>query len=196
MGVTLVLAFVLSYLSLSYLPEFMALALVAVFTALTVLAFWFFRDPPRRVGMGIVSPADGKICLVQRSGKKQKVSIFMNVNNVHVNRAPITGRVERTLHKPGAHVPAFRKDSSRNERFHTLIKSEKGTVHVVQIAGWLARRIVSYTSPGQTIRRGQRMGMIRFGSRVDVILPGNAAIKVVPGQRVWAGETTLAVWRG
>lgn len=168
--------------------------------ALAILVFAlllnFFRDPERRPGEGIVSPADGRVTLVDEVedpdlGRCHRVAIFMSPLDVHVNRAPVAGTVARAVHAPGRHVPAFRKESERNERFVIVYEGEV-RAKTVQIAGALARRIVPYVREGQRVERGQRIGLIRLGSRVDLLVPvAAAAPSVRTGSRARAGVTTL-----
>lgn len=167
------------------------LGLLALAGALFLL--WFFRDPDRPVGEGVISPADGKVQEV-REGEDggSVVVVFMNVHDVHVNRAPCDGTVRRRTHHPGSHVPAFEKDSERNERMVWDLDTPHGEVRVVQIAGLVARRIVPYVDEGARLRKGDRIGIIRLGSRVDVYLPPGVTPAVDVGDRVRAGSTTLA----
>lgn len=160
----------------------------AAFICLTALFVVFFRDPERTPrGDGMVSPADG---VVMQANKK--IVIFMNLYDVHVNRAPLSGLVKETEYRKGGHVPAFHKDSSRNEQNKITIETDHGDVVVTQIAGILARRIVCYVNEGDVVERGQRIGMIRFGSRVDVTIPDEFEVGVKPGDRVKAGESMIA----
>ena len=155
----------------------------------------FFRDPDRKIGEGVVSPADGKVVRVEkRRGSWWFVSIFMNVHNVHVNRIPWEGIVVGQEHIPGGYAPAFNKDSDRNERLITKLKTSTGTWEITQIAGAVARRIVPYVTTGQIVFKGQRFGMIRYGSRVDLLFktPRGMMVDVEVGQRVLAGTTNLA----
>lgn len=157
----------------------------------TIFFLFFFRDPEREIkehNSYMLSPADGRIVDI----RDRKVCIFMNFQNVHVNRAPINGKVHMIEHKKGGYIPAFCKDSHRNERSHTLIETEHGIVEVIQIAGTVTRRIVSYVQEGDYMQQGQRFGMIRFGSRVDVTIPENFEILTKKGDRVFAGETVIA----
>ena len=129
---------------------------------------YFYRDPERKIEAGIVSPADG---LVQRAEIKSgmvRLSIFMNVHNVHVNRSPFDGKVLSIKHKSGGYLPAFYKDSDKNERLMTKIETSIGVMKVIQIAGVLVRRIVSYVKPDTEVTKGERIGLIHFGSRVDL----------------------------
>jgi phosphatidylserine decarboxylase len=165
---------------------------------------YFFRDPERIVPQDpglIVSPADGKVVAVDevQEGKflgrpVRRVGIFMNVFDVHVNRAPVAGTVVSATHQPGGYKAAQRPDASQaNEQQATLLDGEGGQrLLVVQIAGLLARRIISYVEPGQKLARGERLGLICFGSRVDLYLPLDAEIQVKVGDQVRAGSSILA----
>lgn len=160
-------------------------------TALTFFMVVFFRDPERKVEVSdtyMVSPADGTVIDI----RDRKICIFMFFQNVHVNRAPISGKIKEITYKKGGYLPAYRKDSERNERNEFIIHTKYGDVSVTQIAGTIARRIVSYSSVNDSIEQGQRIGMIRFGSRVDVTIPQNFDIMVRKGERVLAGKTIIA----
>ncbi|HZF44921.1 MAG TPA: phosphatidylserine decarboxylase [Sphingomonadaceae bacterium] len=183
---------------------------------LTFGVFAFFRDPERVVPQDdsyIVSPADGLVTLIQEvepplellmddgsgsrglgSGKVTRVSIFMSVFDVHINRAPVGGTVRRVIYIPGKFMNAdLDKASEENERQHILIERADGLqIGFTQIAGLVARRIVPFVKPGDMLAIGQRVGLIRFGSRVDVYLPAGTDPKVLMGQKVIAGETVLA----
>jgi phosphatidylserine decarboxylase len=163
----------------------------------------FFRDPPRAApgdARTVVAPADGRIVAVERVSDPYlertatKVSVFMNVFNVHSNRSPVDGEVKRTWYAPGAFInAALDKASVENERNALWLKTDAGPdVTCVQIAGLVARRILCYAKAGDRLRRGERFGFIRFGSRVDVYLPTDARVKVELGQRVYAASTVLA----
>jgi len=176
-------------------------------TVLTLWCAYFFRDPPRvtpsRDGL-IVSPADGRISQIAQVppppeldlGTKplMRVSIFMSVFDVHINRAPFAGRIERIRYKPGVFLNAdLDKASEDNERNGFVLVTPGGVrVGLVQIAGLIARRIVKFTNEGQTVAAGERIGMIRFGSRVDVYLPDGIRPLVAEGQMSLAGETVIA----
>ncbi|MCZ7392468.1 MAG: phosphatidylserine decarboxylase [Candidatus Methanoperedens sp.] len=166
--------------------------LFALGFALTLFFFIFFRDP-KRTPPGdeddAVSPADGRVISIQN----RTISIFMNIHNVHVNRAPLAGRVTHIDYKPGGYIPAFNKDSYVNERNHVVIDPGKGILELTQIAGILTRRIVSYISEGTRVNRGERIGMIRFGSRVDVVVPEEYEFVVKLNDKVRAGETIIAM---
>lgn len=150
----------------------------------------FFRDPRRSPrGEGMLAPADGRILAVEGD----RISIFMSPFNVHVNRAPLPGRVEDIAYRPGGYRPAFTKDSEYNERNIITLKTTHGPVRVTQIAGWFARRIECYVDLGDHVERGERLGMIRFASRTNVTLPKNMHPLVERGDRVRAGETVIAI---
>ena len=153
----------------------------------------FFRDPERPAGEGrILAPADGVIKSVDHQADgRMRVATYMSLRDVHVNRAPADGRVIALTHRDGGYLPAFRKESERNERLSWMLDTPHGTLEVVQIAGTLARRIVPYLEPGQRATRGGRLGLIRFGSRVDVYLPAGVGAGVEPGDRVRAGVSRL-----
>ncbi|MEP0391189.1 MAG: phosphatidylserine decarboxylase [Erythrobacter sp.] len=183
---------------------------------LSLGVFAFFRDPERVVPQddkSIVAPADGLVTLIQTmeppremlgddgsgvpglpNGPVTRVSIFMSVFDVHINRAPIAGTVQRVVYIPGKFVNAdLDKASEENERQLVLIERSDGLmIGFTQIAGLVARRIVPFVKPGDTVAKGQRVGLIRFGSRVDVYLPAGTQPKVLMGQRIVAGETILA----
>ena len=170
---------------------------------LMVLLFFFFlmffRDPNRNIGHGIVAVADGRIRLIQMEqdtdvGKCFFISTFMNVYNVHVNRSPVDGLVKKIIHHKGSHLPAFTKESKRNERVIILLETSWGVLKIVQIAGTLARRIVPYVKEGVVLKKGDKLGLIRLGSRVDVYLPDHMVNKITirPKQMVKAGENNIA----
>jgi phosphatidylserine decarboxylase len=169
-----------------------------------LLAFfflWFFRDPERAIPQGpglVVSPADGKVTSVLRvttpDGEMLRMSIFLNVFNVHVNRSPVTGTLREVRYQKGQYLNAMNPESAeKNEQNRAVVVADEGyAVSFTQIAGLLARRIVFRPAPGSRLERGQRVGLIKFGSRVDVILPGNAEILVKKGDHVQGGSTVLA----
>jgi phosphatidylserine decarboxylase len=173
---------------------------------LTVWCALFFRDPvrvtPVREGV-VVSPADGRVSLISMVlppaelglGDKPllRISVFMSVFNCHVNRSPVTGRIDRIAYRPGAFINAeLDKTSEDNERNSLVISTPDGRIGVVQIAGLVARRIVSFVREGQSLGVGERFGLIRFGSRLDVFLPEGSKALVSVGQTAVAGETVLA----
>ncbi len=157
----------------------------------------FFRDPERRICRETAcSPADGIVQFVKEEGRGWHIAIFMNIHNVHVNRCPASGKITEVTHIPGSHIPAFEKESERNERVIYTIETEHGPIRMVQIAGIVARRIVPYVSGGEVLEKGDRIGLIRFGSRVDTYLPPSLAPVVKEGDVVRAGESPLAHLRG
>ncbi len=175
------------------------------FWIIALFVLQFFRDPARVVPQAadiVLSPADGRIVVVEKAhdpyAKREalKISVFMNVFNVHSNRSPVDGRIEAAQYFPGKFVNAdLDKASIENERNALVIVASNGhTVTCVQVAGLIARRILCYVKPGETLLRGQRYGFIRFGSRVDVYLPVAATPKVAVGDKVSATETILAVF--
>ena len=173
------------------------------FWIIAVFVLQFFRDPPRRVPADagiVISPADGRIVVVEKTHdpyanrEALKISVFMNVFNVHSNRAPVDGRIETVQYFPGKFVNAdLDKASTENERNALVITANSGeTVTCVQVAGLIARRILCYVKPGDVLKRGQRYGFIRFGSRVDIYLPTSAIPAVTVGDKVSATTTVLA----
>ncbi len=162
-------------------------------TALAAGMLWFFRDPEREVGRGrVISPADGVVqSIMPWKDGRTRVAIFMSPLNVHVNRAPLAGTVSSVEHVPGGFVPAFNKESENNERVVWHFDTELGDVEMVQIAGAVARRIVPYVPRGSKVEQGERIGLIRFGSRVDVYLPEGIEADVEVGQPTQAGVTRL-----
>ena len=175
-------------LAASLVSSWLALALVAAGYATVA----FFRDPERTPpDSGVVSPADGRVSVVREEGDRLRVGVFMNVTDVHVNRAPLSGVVERVEHRPGAHRPAFSKESERNERVDLRFDG----FEVSLVAGAFARRIFPYLEAGDRVERGDRIGHIAFGSRADVLLPpeyGRDDLLVGRGDRVRAAETVVA----
>jgi phosphatidylserine decarboxylase len=174
--------------------------LVAIPVLLAAFFLWFFRDPERAIPEGhglVVSPADGKVTEVAPihtpDGDRIRLSIFLNVFDVHVNRAPIAGVIRRVQYKKGEYLNAMDPASAeRNEQSVVTMEGEGCIVTIKLIAGLLARRIVFLPKEGDTLLRGQRVGLIKFGSRCDLVLPGDAHIRVERGQRVKGGETILA----
>lgn len=162
--------------------------------ALTGMMLWFFRDPQRRPGVGLIlSPADGVVQSIDpMPDGRIRISIFMSPLNVHVNRAPCAGTIASIQHVPGGFLPAFDKNSERNERVVWHLDTALGDLELTQIAGTVARRIVPYASPGHEVGQGDRIGLIRFGSRVDVYLPAGITPAVGLRQRTRAGLTPLA----
>lgn len=196
---------------------FLAISMVLAIAATVWCAVWsiplwiialfvlqFFRDPPREIPRdagAVLSPADGRIVAVERVNDPYvqreaiKVSVFMNVFNVHSNRSPVDGKVQQVWYYPGKFVNAdLDKASTENERNAVWLKTADGLdITSVQVAGLIARRILCYVKTGDVLTRGQRYGFIRFGSRVDVYLPLDASVKVSIGDKVSATTTILAV---
>lgn len=160
----------------------------------TALTAAFFRDPERDPGpVDVLAAADGRVTAIDRHRDgRWRVATYMSLRDVHVNRAPAAGVVRSIEHRRGGHRPAFDKDSARNERLRWRLDTVHGELEIVQIAGTVARRIVAYRAPGERVRRGERIGLIRFGSRVDVILPPGVTPAVAVGDRLRAGESRLA----
>jgi len=178
----------------------LTIALGIVFVLLGLFVFYFFRDPERTIPPGldeVVSPADGRVVVVKeeanagRPGKR--LSIFLAIWNVHVNRAPATGTITKLEYKPGKFLAAWaEKASLENEQNVFTLASEHGEIVLKQIAGWVARRVVSWKKQGDAVARGERIGLVRFGSRVDLWLPENAEIAVKVGTHVKGGSTVVA----
>lgn len=177
--------------------------LISLFTLLTIFIVWFFRNPERSFQEEekvLICPADGKVIKIENvkmngtiSGDFKKISIFMNVFNVHVNRVPYDGTIEAINYHPGKFITAnLDKASEDNERNEVLVRTPDGRmVWTVQIAGLVARRIVCWVAPKMTIGKGERFGIICFGSRVDVYLPEDSKVSVKLKDKVKAGQTVL-----
>ena len=177
---------------------------------LTILALWvtyFFRDPERSGDRGeglVVAPADGRIVMISEvdepafvHGRAMRISIFMNVFNVHVNRYPVSGTVRYVHYNPGKFLnAAVEKSSLENEQMSVGIDTGRDRILVRQIAGLIARRIVTYSREGERVEQGERLGIIRFGSRVDVFVPPASAVKVKVGETTVAGTSVLATIPG
>ena len=181
--------------------------LAFVFTLLTLWVIYFFRDPERTGPRGddlVIAPADGRVIQVSEvdepaflHGRAIRVSIFMNVFNVHVNRYPITGTVRYVHYNPGKFLnAAVDKASLENEQMSVGIEHARGRLLVRQIAGLIARRIVTYSREGDAVEQAEKLGLIRFGSRVDVFLPPGTEIAVKVGEHTTAGTTVIARLRG
>lgn len=174
-------------------------SVVIFFMALFIVLF--FRDPERKIPSGedlILSPADGRVKKIEKSadGSFKLISIFMSLFNVHVNRVPVDGIVKEISYKRGRFIPAFRDRASEdNEKNVIVIQNEQGNVILTQIAGSLSRRIVCNLNPGQHVSRGERFGLIHFGSLVELVLPISVRLKVKEKERVKAGETVLGVFK-
>lgn len=201
-GYAVLLALVL--LVLSFIISVSAVQVLLIILALFVIVFTlnFFRDPERKIPQGdniIVSPADGKVLIVKDVIDKKyigeeatQVSIFMSPLNVHVNRIPIDGKVEYLKYVEGEYLVAYHdKADERNERSEIGILSKFGKVFYTQVAGMVARRIIYDLKSGESVKKGERFGMIKFGSRVDVVVPKKWNLKVKEGDMATAGETIL-----
>lgn len=175
----------------------------AIFVVVGLFVIYFFRDPERQIPKdadAVVSPADGRVVEIvdEQSGNRpgKRISIFLSVFNVHVNRAPVSGQVCRLDYHPGKFMGAWKEEASTaNEQNVITIATPEGEIPCKQIAGWVARRILCWTRVGDEVRIGQRIGMIRFGSRVDLWLPAEAEILVERGQHVAGGATQIARWQ-
>ena len=196
--------FIVFSLIITVFVAFLGVCWLLILSALiSFFILWFFRNPERyfrEEEKVVISPADGKVIKVENiemagsmAGKYQKISIFMNVFSVHVNRIPYNGKIEAIEYHEGKFVSAnLDKASSDNERNAIKILTENGSaIWAVQIAGLIARRIVCWVKKGDTVKKGERFGLIRFGSRVDVYLPESSRITVKIGQKVRAGESSL-----
>lgn len=179
--------------------------LVALFAALALFFAFFFRDPARQVPTAadaIVSPADGRVMIAgpvelqaAPPGDWQQISIFLSPLDVHVNRIPVGGRVTRVVRTPGRFLPAYRGEAAtQNERNEIWIDHDGRTVVCRQVVGVVARRLVCRVAAGATVRTGDKYGLMKFGSRIDLFLPPSAVIAVSVGDKVRGGETILARW--
>lgn len=170
-------------------------ALMFVFLAFTI---FFFRDPEREIGKNIVSPADGKVIKIKKIkdsdvGDSIKVSIFMSVFDVHVNRMPMDGKILKIERVEGKFFPAYSEESEKNEKNIILAETKIGEIKIIQIAGIFARRIVCYAKEGKNIAKGERIGMIKFGSRVDLILPKDKVrLRIRVNDKLRAGVDEIA----
>jgi len=195
--------FVLPPLLLGAVALFLGWRLAGIFLlALGLFVVYFFRDPervpPATPGI-VVSPADGRVMEIVKESwdgpTGQRISIFLAVWNVHVNRSPLAGRITKVEYRPGKFFMAMRsRASGENEQNVIHLQTERGEIAFKQIAGWIARRVLCWKSPGDTVGLGERIGMIRFGSRMDVWLPEDAEIVARPGQDVAGGVSVLARW--
>ena len=193
-AVLIILFLLVVFFYFIYKPLFIISLILLIFT------FYFFRDPERVVPIGddiLVSPADGLITNITeiKEGKKlyTKVSIFLSIFNVHIQRLPISGEVTKVDYIEGKFINAtLDKASDENERLKITIKNGNNLIHVTQIAGLIARRIVNYVKPNENINQGDRYGIIKFGSRVDIEFPNNFKLLVNEGQQCIGGETIIA----
>ena len=202
-GISLILALVASLIwpgPATFLPA-------GLLTASFALLLYFFRDPERSspAGEGVfLAPADGRVVEVKQvreprflQGEGLKIGIFMSLLDVHVNRVPVEGQVALVEHVPGQFLQAFRPEASEfNEHNFVGLETRYGSVLVKQIAGIMARRVVCWVRPGQKVQAGDRLGVVKFGSRVDVFLPPGAASVVRVGDRARGGVTVIARWKG
>ncbi|MDC0246938.1 phosphatidylserine decarboxylase family protein [OCS116 cluster bacterium] len=197
--------FFIIFILISFFSFFITKIIFLISFFLSVFTLWFFRDPERYFDSEdnqVLSAADGKICFIGEdtapietdiNQKMIKISVFMNVFNVHVNRSPINGEVEKIIYKNGKFFNAsLDKASEHNERNSIIINNNNEKIVVVQIAGLIARRILSFISENDTMVKGERIGLIRFGSRVDIYLPLSYQINVNENDIVVAGQTIIA----
>jgi len=180
--------------------------LAASFAALGGFFAYFFRDPDRSVPQDpalVVSPADGKVMIAGPSdgrwsppGAWKQITIFLSPLDVHINRTPVAGRITRIEYRPGSFLPAYHESSNDNELNEIWLDADGQQIVVRQVVGILARRIVCRVGEGQVLSRGERIGLMKFGSRMDVFLPERAEISVRVGEHVVAGETVIAKLEG
>lgn len=185
------LALAVVFMSVSFwLKSAIGYVISALLFLFTIFMAVFFRDPERDVGEGVVSPADGRIAFVDEANRK--LSIVMGLRHVHVTRAPHAGEVLSVRRESGRHRPAYKDVSGTNERVEIVISSGLGVFSVTLITGIVARRILPYVKVGDKLRKGERMGIIRFGSRVDLLLPESCRIISTLDMKVKAGESQIA----
>ena len=203
--------FAITFFVISIFLGFVSTAISIIGYLLTIFTLWFFRDPERNTpydSNSIISSADGKVCLIDESyppkeismsqEKMKRICVFMNVFNVHINRSPVSGTVKAIVYKEGQFLNAsLDKASEKNERSSLVISSSNNgpEIVVVQIAGLIARRILGFVSSNDNLAQGERFGLIRFGSRVDIYMPLDAVTKCSVGDKVVAGESVLASFK-
>ena len=203
--------FAITFFVISIFLGFVSTAISIIGYLLTIFTLWFFRDPERNTpydSNSIISSADGKVCLIDESyppkevsmsqEKMKRICVFMNVFNVHINRSPVSGTVKAIVYKEGQFLNAsLDKASEKNERSSLVISSTNNgpEIVVVQIAGLIARRILGFVSSNDNLAQGERFGLIRFGSRVDIYMPLDAVTKCTVGDKVVAGESVLASFK-
>ena len=203
--------FAITFFVISIFLGFVSTAISIIGYLLTIFTLWFFRDPERNTpydSNSITSSADGKVCLIDESyppkevsmsqEKMKRICVFMNVFNVHINRSPVSGTVTAIVYKEGQFLNAsLDKASEKNERSSLVISSTNNgpEIVVVQIAGLIARRILGFVSSNDNLVQGERFGLIRFGSRVDIYMPLDAVTKCSVGDKVVAGESVLASFK-
>ena len=200
--------FALIFFVLSFLVSLIYAPIAFIGYLLTLFTLWFFRNPKRNTPKNlnaVISSADGKVCLIDNaippkevqlgSNQMLRICVFMNVFNVHINRSPIEGKINKVIYKKGNFFNAsLDKASEKNERSSMIITNTNGAqLVVVQIAGLIARRILSFVSDNQYLDQGERYGLIRFGSRVDIYMPLSSSINCKVGDKVIAGESVLAI---
>lgn len=194
--------FIFGFLFITVIVLFFSSFISCLFLGLTIFMAFFFRDPERNVPEGeglFVSPADGRVILIENVYEKdylnsdsKEISIFMSPLDVHVNRSPCAGKVSVVKHSPGRFMAAYKDESSiKNENIVMVLDGKDGRVLVRQVAGFIARRAVCRVKVGDMLRRGQRYGIIKFGSRLDVYLPKDTKIMVKLDDKVKAGETVI-----
>lgn len=191
------------FLTYTYLDHWFSYVIYTIFAVLWGIVIYFFRDPERTPPEGenlVISPADGKVVLIKEieedvylKDKATQISIFLSPLNVHVNRNPVSGKLEYLKYHPGKYLMAWDENASiENERADFGVLHPSGTKFFFkQITGFLARRIVYHIKEGEDLEVGKRFGMMKFGSRMDVIVPGNVEIHVKEGDRTWAGQSVL-----
>ena len=194
---------VIVYLSFNFINHWVAYLIEVVFIVLWGIVIYFFRDPERISPNGenlVISPADGKVVLIKEieeniylNASATQISIFLSPLDVHVNRNPISGKLEYLKYHPGKYLMAWGENASQlNERADFGVLHASGTkLFFKQITGFLARRIVYHIKEGDALKAGERFGMMKFGSRMDILVPKNVQIKVKVGDRTWAGESIL-----
>ena len=201
-------AFIAGFFALTVVLGWIWSPLYYIGLVLTAWCAYFFRDPERVTPVNddlVISPADGVVSHITRlsppleldmgEGQMLRISVFMNVFNCHVNRIPLRGKILRIVHRAGSFLSAeLDKASSENERNSLVLDTPHGEIAVVQIAGLVARRIICWAGKGEEMGAGERFGLIRFGSRVDVYLPAGSVPRVAIGQTMIAGETILAAF--
>ena len=202
--------FAIIFFIISIFLSFVSIVISIIGYLLTIFTLWFFRDPERNTPIDqnlIISSAGGKVCLIDEAyppeeisinqNKMKRICVFMNVFNVHINRSPVSGTVKNIVYKEGKFLNAsLDKASEKNERSSLIISSDNGPeIIVVQIAGLIARRILGFISNNHNLLQGERFGLIRFGSRVDIYMPLDVVTKCSVGDKVIAGESMLASFK-
>lgn len=205
MALATAIAALVFYLTYTFIQHWIAYPIYFTFFVMWAIVIYFFRDPERTPPEGenlVISPADGKVVLIKKiqedvylKSEATQVSIFLSPLDVHVNRNPISGVLEYLKYHPGKYLMAWDENASDlNERADFGVLHPSGTkLFFKQITGFLARRIVYHIKEGDELKAGERFGMMKFGSRMDIIVPANVEIKVKEGDRTWAGQSVLAV---